>query len=88
MDVSKDYWFLTIIVVLFAVLRIRKERWIMQKVINKKIYDTERAKLVAKYSNGLPISNFKHVYEDLYVTKKGQFFYMYKVVHWQFIAKK
>jgi hypothetical protein len=53
----------------------------MQKVINKKIYDTERAKLVAKYSNGLPISNFKHVYEDLYVTKKGQFFYMYKVVH-------
>lgn len=46
----------------------------MKKIINKKVYDTEKAKLVAKYSNGLPISNFKHVYEDLYVTKKGQFF--------------
>lgn len=46
----------------------------MKKVIDKKVYDTEKAKLVASYSNGLSIRDFKHVYEDLYQTKSGQFF--------------
>ncbi|WP_036688679.1 hypothetical protein [Paucisalibacillus globulus] len=46
----------------------------MKKVINKKVYDTEESTLIAEYSNGLSNSDFSHVYEDLYVTKKGQFF--------------
>ncbi len=47
---------------------------LMKKIINKKVYDTEKATLVAEYSNGLPSSDFRHVYEDLYITKSGQFF--------------
>ncbi|MGM0975834.1 MAG: hypothetical protein ACQEW2_23230 [Bacillota bacterium] len=46
----------------------------MRKIIKGKIYDTEKAKLVTEYSNGLSISDLSHVYEDLYVTSAGQFF--------------
>lgn len=46
----------------------------MRKVINKKVYDTEKAKLIAEYSNGLPQRDFKHLYESLYLTANGQFF--------------
>lgn len=46
----------------------------MRKIIKGKIYDTEKARLIAEYSNGLSITDFRHVYEDLYVTRAGQFF--------------
>lgn len=46
----------------------------MKMVINDKLYDTEKAVLVAKYSNGLSRRDFKHLYEDLYITSRGQFF--------------
>lgn len=46
----------------------------MRKIIQGKIYDTDKAKLIAQYSNGLSLSDFKHVYEDLYLTDAGEFF--------------
>ena len=46
----------------------------MKKIINKKVYDTETAKFIAGYHNGLSKGDFKFVSEDLYVTKKGQYF--------------
>ena len=53
---------------------IRKGDGLMKKIINKKIYNTETATLIAEYSNGLTRGDFNHIYEDLYVTKLGQFF--------------
>ena len=46
----------------------------MKKVVDNKLYDTEKAVLVAEYSNGLSRGDFNHLYEDLYITSKGQFF--------------
>ncbi|KAB8139118.1 hypothetical protein F9U64_01600 [Gracilibacillus oryzae] len=46
----------------------------MKKIISKKIYDTEKAKLVAEYSNGLFLGDFNHLYEGLYLSNSGQFF--------------
>lgn len=46
----------------------------MRKVINKKVYDTNAARLVAQYHNGLSSSDFRYIYERLYVTRKGQYF--------------
>mgnify|MGYP006875674781 CR=1 FL=1 len=46
----------------------------MRKIIKGKIYDTEKARLIAEYSNGLSFADFNHVYEDLYLTDAGQFF--------------
>ncbi|MHA6252764.1 hypothetical protein [Oceanobacillus sp. CAU 1775] len=46
----------------------------MKKIINKKIYDTDKAILVAEYSNGLFLGDFNYIYEELYLTDTGQFF--------------
>ncbi|MGS2777789.1 hypothetical protein ACVBAX_10450 [Robertmurraya sp. GLU-23] len=46
----------------------------MKKIIKGKIYDTDKGKLIAEYSNGLFSSDFRHVYEDLYLTYGDQFF--------------
>lgn len=46
----------------------------MKKVINKKMYDTDTAELVAEYSYGRGWSDFRYIHEALYRTKKGQFF--------------
>lgn len=46
----------------------------MKAIINNKSYDTETAKEVANYSNGLSTRDFKHVDESLFVTKKGNWF--------------
>ena len=45
----------------------------MKKVINRKVYDTERAELLhsSQYSNP---SDFNYVVEGLYRTSKGSFF--------------
>lgn len=52
----------------------KKEEYLMKKVIGNKIYDTEKSKLIAKYSNGLHVGDFKHLNEDLYLSPNGQFF--------------
>lgn len=46
----------------------------MKQIISKKIYDTEKATLVAEYSNGLFLGDFNRLYEGLYLTNSGQFF--------------
>lgn len=54
--------------------KIRKGVGLMKKIINRKIYDTEKANLISEYSNGYSNSNFNHVYEGLYITGNGQYF--------------
>lgn len=46
----------------------------MRKVINKKVYDTKTAELVAEYYNGFSRGDFRYLYEGLYRTNRGQFF--------------
>lgn len=46
----------------------------MKKIIDKKVYNTETAALVAEYWNGLGSSDFRYLLEELYKTKKGQYF--------------
>lgn len=46
----------------------------MRKVINGKIYDTEKATLLAEYWNGLGSGDKNYFIERLYITKKGSFF--------------
>lgn len=45
----------------------------MEKIINGKKYDTETATLVTGWNYG-NWSDFKYVRENLYLTKKGQWF--------------
>ena len=45
-----------------------------EKIINKKVYDTETAEFVAEYHNGYFRRDFRYEYEGLYKSKKGQFF--------------
>jgi len=46
----------------------------MKKVINGKVYDTDTAKLVARYTDARFGDDFNAVSEKLYHTKKGNFF--------------
>lgn len=46
----------------------------MKKIINKKMYDTDKAILVDEYWNGLGSSDFRYFSEELYITKRGEFF--------------
>ena len=46
----------------------------MRKVIKNKVYDTITARLQGEYGNGYSISGFRHVREDLYLKKTGEFF--------------
>lgn len=46
----------------------------MKSIIDGKKYDTETARQIADYSNGLGTSDFRHVEETLYRTEKGTFF--------------
>jgi len=46
----------------------------MKKVIDKKVYNTETAELVASFRNMDNRTNFRFFEEELYVTKKGAFF--------------
>lgn len=46
----------------------------MKKIINKKVYDTDKATLIAEYWNGLGTSDFHYICEELYITKNGEFF--------------
>lgn len=46
----------------------------MKKIIDRKVYNTETAELVGEYWNGLGSDDFRYCSEDLYKTKKGEFF--------------
>lgn len=46
----------------------------MRKVIERRVYDTETALLIAEYWNGLGSDDFGYFEENLYRTKKGSFF--------------
>ena len=50
----------------------------MKKIIEGKRYDTDTATLIASYNNGLGGGDFNHVYEKMYITRKGQWFMEYK----------
>ncbi len=45
-----------------------------KRVINRTVYNTETAELIHEWWNGYGTSDFKHMSEDLYKTKKGNFF--------------
>lgn len=51
-----------------------KEEKKMKKIINGKLYNTETAKLVANWWNGLGVSDFRNCEESLYLKKTGEFF--------------
>ena len=46
----------------------------MKKVVNGKMYNTETAEYIGTYSNNLSESDFRHLCEDLYKKKTGEFF--------------
>lgn len=46
----------------------------MKRIINGKTYNTETAKLVGEYWNGLGDNDFRSLSEGLYLSKKGQYF--------------
>lgn len=46
----------------------------MKKIINGKVYDTERAKALATWSNAGSWRDFSHVEETLYRKKTGEYF--------------
>ena len=46
----------------------------MKKIINGKVYDTEKATEVASWSNGGSWRDFSHLEETLYRKKTGEFF--------------
>ena len=46
----------------------------MKKIINGKVYDTEKAKQVASYSNAGSWRDFQHYEETLYLKRTGEYF--------------
>jgi len=46
----------------------------MRKVIQSRIYDTDKATKVADYWNCLSTSDFNNLSESIYRTKKGSWF--------------
>ena len=46
----------------------------MKKIINGKMYDTDTAKWMASWSDGLSFRDFTHVEETLYQKRTGEFF--------------
>lgn len=45
-----------------------------KKVINRRVYDTEKSDLIHEYWNGNSSNDFNYMTEDLYKTPKGAFF--------------
>lgn len=46
----------------------------MKKIINGRLYDTETAKMIGSWSNGLSSSDFHYCTEDIYQKKNGEYF--------------
>lgn len=47
---------------------------IMKTIIDNKMYNSEKATKVASWNNGYFTSNVSHCSEELYITKKGNWF--------------
>ena len=50
----------------------------MRKIINGKLYNTNTAIFIAEWDNGLNFTDFNYKSEELYVTKKGNYFFQYE----------
>lgn len=48
----------------------------MRKIVNGKMFDTERAIMLAQYWNGLGSNDFKYVQEEVYVTEDGRLVFL------------
>lgn len=46
----------------------------MKQIINGKKYDTDTAKHIGGWHNGLSLRDFDHLSEDLYLKKTGEYF--------------
>lgn len=46
----------------------------MKKIINKKLYDTSTAAIIAEYSNPVSVSDFSFYRETLYRKRTGEYF--------------
>ena len=46
----------------------------MKKIINGRLYNTETAKFIGSWSNGLSSSDFYYCSEDIYQKKNGEYF--------------
>lgn len=46
----------------------------MKRIINNKVYDTDKAKRVGTWDNGHNTSDFRYCSEDLYLKRNGEFF--------------
>ncbi len=46
----------------------------MVRIINGSRYDTEKAELIAEWDNGYPGNDFNSITEEIYRTKKGNWF--------------
>lgn len=46
----------------------------MKKIIDRKLYDTDRAILIHEWTSGTGYSDFNHYEEKLYVTEKVAYF--------------
>lgn len=46
----------------------------MKSIINGKVYNTETAEYITSWNNCIYTSGARYVKEDLYITKKGQYF--------------
>ena len=57
-----------------ALLELTKKEGAMKKIINGKKYDTETAKWLGDYWNGLGGNDFKKLFETLYQKKTGDYF--------------
>lgn len=50
----------------------------MKKIIQKKLYDTNKAKEIISISNNIPTSDFRYFEETLYKTETGKYFIYWK----------
>lgn len=46
----------------------------MKKIINERLYDTDKAELLTIFNNGFSYSDLSFVEESLYRTNKGRYF--------------
>ena len=47
----------------------------MKKIINGRLYNTDTAKLIGSWSNGLSSSDFHYCTEDIYQKQNGEYFF-------------
>ena len=55
-------------------IKSEKEKLVMKKIINGRLYDTDTAKAIGSYSNGYGAGDLYYLNETLYRKKTGEFF--------------